>query len=83
MPFVVSPEQVMKANEFRELMAAYNDIEDLVSIGAYKRGTKPIGDRAIDSQVAINRYLRQDKAEFSSYEEAQLGVTQAIAPALT
>ena len=80
MPFVVSPEQVLKANEFRELMAAYNDIEDLVSIGAYKRGTKPIGDRAIDSQDAINRFLRQDKAEFSSFEVAQSGVVQAISP---
>jgi flagellar biosynthesis/type III secretory pathway ATPase len=55
MPFVVPPEQVMKANEFRELMAAYNDVEDLVSIGAYKRGSKPISDRAIDCQDAINK----------------------------
>ncbi len=81
MPFVVSPEQMLKANEFRELMAAYNDIEDLVSIGAYKRGSKQISDRAIDSQEAINLFLRQDKAEFSSLEDAQSGVFQALSPA--
>ncbi len=81
MPFVVSPEQMLKANEFRELMAAYNDIEDLVSIGAYKRGSKQISDRAIDSQEAINLFLRQDKAEFSSFEDAQSGVFQALTPA--
>ncbi|MEI7985642.1 MAG: FliI/YscN family ATPase [Armatimonadota bacterium] len=81
MPFVVSPEQMLKANEFRELMAAYNDIEDLVMIGAYKRGSKQISDRAIDSQEAINLFLRQGKAEFSSYEDAQSGVFQALTPA--
>ena len=81
MPFVVSPEQMLKANEFRELMAAYNDVEDLVSIGAYKRGSKQISDRAIDSQEAINLFLRQDKAEFSSFEDAQSGVFQALTPA--
>jgi flagellum-specific ATP synthase len=81
MPFVVSPEQMLKANEFRELMAAYNDIEDLVSIGAYKRGSKQISDRAIDSQNAINKFLRQDKTEYSSFDDAQLGVSQALTPA--
>ena len=80
MPFVVSPEQMLKANEFRGLMAAYNDVEDLVSIGAYRRGSKPISDRAIDSQDAINRFLRQDKGEAASFEEAQSGVVQAITP---
>lgn len=80
MPFVVPPEHIMKANEFRELMAAYNDIEDLVSIGAYKKGAKPISDRAIDCQDAINRFLRQDKAESATFEEARQGVFQAISP---
>lgn len=81
MPFVVSPEQIGRANEFRELMAAYRDIEDLVSIGAYKKGAKPISDRAIDCQDAINKFLRQDKAERSTYLDSQLGVSQAISPA--
>jgi flagellum-specific ATP synthase len=81
MPFAVSPDQIIKANEFRELMAAYKDVEDLVSIGAYKRGSKPISDRAIDCQEGINRYLRQDKSDFSTYEESRCGVEQAIAPA--
>lgn len=80
MPFVVSSEQMMKANEFRELMAAYNDVEDLVSIGAYKKGSKPVSDRAIDCQDAINRFLRQGKSEYTSLPDAQQGVFQAITP---
>ena len=83
MPFVVSPEQIMRANEFRELMAAYSDVEDLVSIGAYKKGAKPVSDRAIDCQEGINRFLRQAKAESATFEEAQQGVLQAITPVST
>ena len=80
MPFVVPQEQMFKANEFREMMAAYTDVEDLVSIGAYKRGSKPLSDKAIDCQEAINRFLRQGKAESATLDEALNGVVQAISP---
>jgi flagellum-specific ATP synthase len=69
MPMVVSDQQVDMARQVRELVAAYDDVEDLVSIGAYKEGTKPIADRAIAKWDAINRFLRQAKAEASTYEE--------------
>ncbi len=69
MPMVVSDQQMDMARQIRELVAAYDDVEDLVSIGAYKEGTKPIADRAIAKWEAINRFLRQAKAEASDYEE--------------
>ena len=70
MPFVVGPEQIQAATDVRELMAAYNDVEDLVSIGAYKKGARPLTDKAIDSIDGINKFLRQAKAEGSSFEDA-------------
>jgi flagellum-specific ATP synthase len=69
MPFVVAPGQIEAARKVREWMAAYNDVEDLVSIGAYKPGTKPMADQAIERWDGINRFLRQDKAEGASYAE--------------
>jgi len=69
MPMVVSNEQMEMARQARELIAAYDDVEDLVSIGAYKPGTKPIADQAIAKWDSINRFLRQDKAEGSTYED--------------
>jgi flagellum-specific ATP synthase len=65
MPFVTTANQVRQANKVRELIAAYKDVEDLVSIGAYKRGSKPVADEAIDRIDEINSLLRQDKAEGS------------------
>lgn len=68
MPMVTSLEHRTQANSVRELMAAYADIEDLVSIGAYKRGTRPLSDRALDRWEDINRFLRQAKDDSSPYE---------------
>lgn len=63
MPMVTSDEHVRLARELRELLAAYDDVEDLVTIGAYKEGAKPVADRAIAKWGAINDFLRQNKIE--------------------
>jgi flagellum-specific ATP synthase len=79
MPFVTSPDHVQAARDLRELLAAYHDIEDLVSIGAYKPGSKPIADRALETWPQINGFLRQDKADGSEWATtlAQLGTLLA------
>ena len=42
----------------RELLAAYRDHEDLISVGAYRRGSNRLVDVAIDMQDDMNRFLR-------------------------
>lgn len=72
MPMVTDAEHVTGAARLRELLAAYADVEDLVSIGAYKEGTKPVSDEALRKWPEINQFLRQDKAvgaEFISTRE--------------
>lgn len=78
MPMVVSADHVQRANQLRELMGAYRDVEDLVSIGAYKPGAKPLADRAIEKWPAINEYLRQDKAVGSPAAEAEEQLTRIL-----
>ena len=63
MPMVCGKKQLLEARDIRELLAAYSDIEDLVSIGAYKEGTKPLADRALRRWNPINDFLKQDKAD--------------------
>lgn len=65
MPAVASQEHVGQANALREMIAAYHDVEDLVSLGAYKEGSRPASDRAIDRWDAINAFLRQAKEDRS------------------
>lgn len=61
MPMVVDSEQIRLANGLRELISAYDEVEDLVNIGAYKEGAKPIADRALSQWDSINSFLRQSK----------------------
>lgn len=68
MPMTVGPDHIAMARDLRELTAAYNDVEDLVSIGAYKRGAKPLTDRAIERHEALNGFLRQDKHDGSTWD---------------
>jgi flagellum-specific ATP synthase len=63
MPFTCGQKQLLEARDIRELLAAYADIEDMVSIGAYKEGAKPLADRALRRWEPINELLRQDKSE--------------------
>ncbi len=47
------------AQAIRELIAAYRDHEDLISIGAYRRGANRTVDMAMDLKDEIDRFLRQ------------------------
>lgn len=67
MPFVTPDEHVQQANRLRELMTAYADIEDLVAIGAYKPGARPVADEAMKKWDSINALLRQNKSEPADY----------------
>jgi flagellum-specific ATP synthase len=69
MPMVVAQEQVQRANDLREMLAAYEDVQDLVSIGAYKAGTRPVADKAIARWDALNDFLRQAKDESTAFDQ--------------
>ncbi len=78
MPFVVDEAHVQAARDTRELLAAYNDVEDLVSIGAYKAGARPLTDRAIERNGPLNNFLRQDKADGSAWNTTQDSLRSAL-----
>jgi FliI/YscN family ATPase len=78
MPMVTNPEHVQHANAFRELVAAYNDVEDLVSVGAYKPGSQPVSDAAIAKWPLINLLLRQAKDDKSLYEPTLEALAEVV-----
>jgi flagellum-specific ATP synthase len=67
---VSAPEVRAAGRELRALMAAYRDKRDLISIGAYERGTDPLTDRAIDLRGEIDGFLRQSVDEPTPGAEA-------------
>jgi len=58
------------ASKIRQLMAVYQENEDLISIGAYKSGSNPKLDEAIKKIDQINQFLIQEVSQVSSFEES-------------
>lgn len=57
----------------RQLLSTYEDMAEMIRLGAYRRGTDPDVDRAIQFYPALENFLRQRKEEKSEldlgYEE--------------
>lgn len=68
---VATAEHRDAAGIVRELMASYKENEDLISIGAYRKGTNRTIDLAIEMQETINTFLRQDVQESCTVDEAR------------
>ena len=67
---IASPEHKKMAGKLKNVMATYNEAEDLINIGAYKRGSNASIDYAIDKIEAVNQFLRQDVYEKVAFEES-------------
>ncbi|MCW5936219.1 MAG: FliI/YscN family ATPase [Fimbriimonadaceae bacterium] len=78
MPMVVDQQQVRQAARLRELIAAYSDVEDLVSVGAYKPGTRPDADFAIERWDALNAFLRQGREDGTPFAETQRQLAEVV-----
>jgi flagellum-specific ATP synthase len=57
------------ANEVREILASFQETEDLLTIGAYKPGQNPRIDRAVQKIDAVNAFLRQEVDEKTTLAE--------------
>ena len=71
---VASREHVAAARGVRSLVAAYEEKRDLISLGAYAKGSEPRVDEAIAALPSIERYLVQPPDEVSTLEDAVRGL---------
>ena len=71
MPEVADEEHLRATYALRELLGAYRDHQELISIGAYRRGGNKSVDAAIDMQEEVNRYLRQSVEQPATFAEAR------------
>ena len=65
---VVSEDHYRAAAKLKDLMATYRSSKDLIDVGAYKKGSNPKIDMAIDMMDEINSFLRQGMYEKANYE---------------
>jgi ATP synthase in type III secretion protein N len=67
---LVSAEHRRAAGRLRELLATYEKQRDLILLGAYRYGSDPRTDAAIDAHDAILAFLQQDTHARVPFEEA-------------
>ncbi len=67
------------AAKIRNMMAVYEENQDLISIGAYKSGTNPRLDEAIRHIDAINQMLQQPVGEKTDFEDTLARMAQIVA----
>ncbi len=83
---IATREQLDLANRFKQVYSTYQQNRDLINVGAYRRGSDPRVDLAVDQWPKMLEFLRQDMYEpvgiEKSYAALQQLVTQFAAPAV-
>lgn len=70
MPNIVDQEHIDKARRIRQIHALYQQNKDLISIGAYTRGTDPRIDLAIAAESAIKAFYQQGMKQVINFDES-------------
>ena len=66
---IISTEHLDFATKVKKNIATYSEAEDLINIGAYKAGTNPSIDSAINCHSGIEDFLTQEISEESNIQE--------------
>lgn len=67
---IATKEHKKAAGKLRNVLATYDEAEDLINIGAYKNGSNPSIDYAISKIDEVNGFLCQDVDEKFSFEKS-------------
>lgn len=76
MPHIVDHDHYESALAVRDSLNTYLNSEDLINIGAYKKGSSLEIDRAIQNYQPILSFLKQRTDEKSTLEETAYGLVQ-------
>lgn len=67
---VVPKDHKQVAGKLKNVLATYNEAEDLINIGAYKKGSNANIDLAIEKIDSVNAFLMQDVDEKLTFEQS-------------
>ncbi len=78
MSMVTDKEHRNDASRLRQLLAKYAEVELLLRIGEYKKGSDLEADEAIDKWDSINSFLRQKQDEPCDFEQTLQSLNQVV-----
>ncbi|MEC1319453.1 flagellar protein export ATPase FliI [Bacillus paralicheniformis] len=67
---IAGKDHIRAANRFGEMLSTYQNSEDLINIGAYKKGSSREIDEAIQFHPKLISFLKQEVDEAASLEES-------------
>jgi len=76
---VISKKHLASVNKVREILATYEEAEDLINIGAYVKGSNPRIDYAISMIDKIVDFKKQDMFENTTLEESVKKMEELLA----
>jgi flagellum-specific ATP synthase len=79
MPGCNNEQQIAMIRVARQNMSVYEDMAELIRLGAYRRGTDPAVDRAIDLRPALEQFLSQRREEHSDLETGYRQLADIVA----
>jgi flagellum-specific ATP synthase len=65
---IVPKEHVRLAASIREMMAEYNENEEIINLGAYVRGANPVLDKSLQIKKYLDAFLKQEVEDFQNFE---------------
>ncbi|NND61481.1 MAG: FliI/YscN family ATPase, partial [Gammaproteobacteria bacterium] len=75
---ITDPAHQALVRRFRQLYTTYRHNEDLISVGAYRKGSDPRVDEAIAFWPRIQEFLRQDLHEAVTWHDSRLRLEELV-----
>ncbi len=76
---IAAPAQIQAARQFRQMLSTYQQNRDLISIGAYQRGTDPRIDNAVTLWPRMQKFLQQGIHERVDFGGSLTGLNACLA----
>ena len=78
MPQVVSEAHMQQARVLKQVYSMYQQNKDMITLGAYQKGTDPMLDQAINMIPRVNQFLQQGMKDVISYDDGLQGLAQLL-----
>ncbi len=66
---ITTEKHYLTAGKLKENMSIYADSKDLIDVGAYRKGSNPAVDRAVQLNLPIKNFLKQKVDERVDFED--------------
>lgn len=81
MPQVVSETHMQQARVLKQIYSMYQQNKDMITLGAYQKGTDQMLDQAINMMPRVNAFLQQGMRDVISYDDGLQGLAQLLGQA--